>query len=167
MRFPTLSLAFLAVALMASVTNAQQILDYKTAYSKAEKGEKPMLVLVTASWCPPCQRMKQLTFPQLLAKNDLKDCFLANVDVDKQPKIAKQLLDALPPEKKGFPQLLIFEKREGTWYRRYHGGFMTANHVREFVAKSELLRNAKKNNIRSAKKTPTPVLVDKKAITKK
>ena len=48
---------------------AQQPTDYFTAYEKAQKGDKPMLVLVTAEWCPPCKVMKSTMIPQLMQRN--------------------------------------------------------------------------------------------------
>ena len=49
----------LTALVAVSTANAQQPVDYKTAYEKAQKGEKPLLVLITADWCPPCQVMKK------------------------------------------------------------------------------------------------------------
>lgn len=137
MRYPTLLLAFATASLLANIAYGQKPLDYKSAYKMAQKGDKPLLVLVTSQRCPPCQQMKRDTFPKLLAKNALKDCYWANVDVDAEPNLAGQLTEGI-----GYPQLLIFEKRNGKWFRRRHAGFMSADKVEAFVAKSPLIRTA-------------------------
>ena len=137
MKFPPFLLAGSLVAIIASSAIAQQPLDYKTAYQRAEKGDKPLLVLVTAEWCPPCQLMKKTTIPDLLKKQAFKDCHWASVDLDKEKTLAKQLIG-----QRGVPQLIIFEKRDGKWIRRYLRGFKTPQIVEAFVAQSPLIRTA-------------------------
>ena len=46
------TLSLLAMVISASSVSAQQPTDYFTAYKNAQAGEMPMLVLVTAEWCP-------------------------------------------------------------------------------------------------------------------
>ena len=62
-------------------------MDYKTAYGNAQNGDKPLLVLVTAKWCPPCQVMKSTTIPTLMAKQAFKDFHYATVDLDAEEKL--------------------------------------------------------------------------------
>lgn len=145
MKSRALLLAFAAIMTLSSVVNAQQKpLDYKTAYAKAQKGDKPLLVLVTATWCPPCQRMKQTTIPQLLQNQTLDQCHWATVDLDQEKSLAKQLIG-----NRGVPQLIMFEKKNDKWVRRYLRGYKEARVVEAFVAQSSTLRTAK-----AAKPTP-------------
>lgn len=139
MKLPTFAFSF-ALAILATTSTAycqQKPLDYKTAYELAQKGDKPLLVLVTATWCPPCQMMKQTTIPTLLKKQAFKDCHWATVDFDKEKALAQQLTDAA-----GVPQLIMFEKRNGKWVRRYLRGYKKANVVEAFVAQSKTIRTA-------------------------
>ena len=46
-------LVLIAATVFTNCTYAQQPVDYRTAYENAQKGDKPLLVLVTAEWCPP------------------------------------------------------------------------------------------------------------------
>ncbi len=121
-----------ALLLSAVLLPVQEPTDYKTAYEKAQAGDRPLLVLVTAEWCPPCQRMKNTTIPELLQREAFKGVHYATVDYDLDGELAKQLIG-----ERGVPQLLMFEKKEGKWIRRYMTGYKTADVVEAFIAQSE------------------------------
>lgn len=120
----------------ASVSG-QQPTDYFTAYKKAQEGSKPMLVLVTAEWCPPCQVMKATTIPQLMKQNTFSEFNYATVDLDEEEGLARQLIGD-----RGVPQLIMFEKRNGEWVRRYLRGIQTPETVQAFVAQADYFRTA-------------------------
>jgi thiol:disulfide interchange protein len=128
--------------LVAAITTGNgEPTDYKNAYEKAMKGDKPLLVLVTADWCGPCQTMKQTTIPELLAQNKFKDFHYATVDWDRDGELAQQLIQG-----RGVPQLIIFEKKDDKWQRRYLTGIKTVATVEAFLQKSEGIRTAKADN---------------------
>ena len=56
--------AFVLIAVAAGSSASDKPLDYTSAYKKAMKGDKPLLVLVTAEWCPPCQVLKNDVLPK-------------------------------------------------------------------------------------------------------
>jgi len=120
-----------------ALSSAQEPLDYNTAYSNAQAGDKPLLVLVTATWCPPCQQMKQTTIPELMNKEAFKGFHYSTVDLDEEEKLARELIG-----QRGVPQLIMFEKQDGKWIRRYLRGAQTAQTVEAFVAQSGLMRTA-------------------------
>lgn len=130
---------FSAILLIAvsSVAVAGEPVDYRTAYEKAQQGDKPLLVLVTAEWCPPCRIMKSQTIPQLMKKDAFKEFHYATVDLDREQAVAQQLIG-----QRGVPQLILFEKKEGKWTRRYLRGVQTPETVEAFVAQSALVRTA-------------------------
>jgi thiol:disulfide interchange protein len=130
-------LAVAIVSLAAQSAQAQNSVDYKTAYERAQAGDKPLLVLVTAEWCPPCQDMKNTTIPRLLQKSAFKDFHYSTVDLDKDSKIARQLIGD-----RGVPQLIMYEKQDGKWLRRYLRGYKTAETVEAFVAQANTMRTA-------------------------
>ncbi len=37
--------------------------DYKKALAKANSSKKPLILIFSASWCPPCQYMKKTVYP--------------------------------------------------------------------------------------------------------
>lgn len=129
---------FSALLLTAVLVPTQDPTDYKTAYEKAQAGDRPLLVLVTAEWCPPCQRMKSTTIPELLNRKAFEGVHYATVDYDRDAELAKQLIGD-----RGVPQLLMFEKQDGKWVRRYMTGYKTADVVEAFIAQSP-------SNIRTA-----------------
>ncbi len=111
--------------------------SYRDAYQDAQAGDKPLLVLVTATWCPPCQVMKQTTIPELLRKESFKDFHYAMVDLDEEQELGRQLIG-----KRGLPQLIMFEQENGKWVRRYLRGIQTVETVEAFVAQASIFRTA-------------------------
>lgn len=131
-------LSALVVAFFATTAlHAQQPVNYKTAYKRAQAGDKPLLVLITAQWCPPCQVMKKTTIPNLMQKAAFKDFHYSTVDLDQEPTLARQLIGT-----RGVPQLIMFEKRDDKWVRRYLRGMQTPQTVEAFVAQANILRTA-------------------------
>ena len=92
-RFSVAALAIFAGLLINSTapaidTTAESV-DYETAYHRAQADHKPLLVLVTAEWCEPCQKMKNTTMAEMLGNEALQDVHFATVDVDKDEQDAK------------------------------------------------------------------------------
>ena len=81
--------------------------------------------------------MKSTTIPTLLQKDAFQDFHYATVDLDAERKVARQLIG-----ERGVPQLIMFEKREGNWVRRYLRGIQTPKTVEAFVAQANSLRTA-------------------------
>ena len=117
-----------AFAAVTAVACAQEPVDYTTAYHQAAENNRPLLVLVTAEWCPPCQSMKSTTIPELVSKNAFSGVNYAVVDYDAQVELASQLIG-----ERGLPQLLLFQKVEGQWQRRFLAGFQTVAGVESFM----------------------------------
>ena len=101
-------LLMMSVAILATTGNEPT--DYRTAYQKAKRGDKPLLVLVTADWCPPCQTMKNTTIPRLLSKDAFKGFHYATVDLDAEEILARKLIG-----NRGVPQLIVFQQNKGRW----------------------------------------------------
>ena len=129
---------FLALVLASSVLASDaEPTDYKTAYNRAQQGDKPLLVLVTAEWCQPCKVMKATTIPQLMEKDAFKDFHYTTVDLGTQEKLARKLIG-----RRGVPQLIMFEKRDDVWVHRYLRGIQTTDTVEAFIAQANTLRTA-------------------------
>lgn len=118
----------LALVAFTAVASAQEPVDYSTAYHRSAEDNRPLLVLVTAQWCPPCQTMKATTIPELVAKNAFAGVNYATVDYDAQPEIATQLIGD-----RGLPQLLLFRKVNDQWERRYLAGIQSVSGVETFM----------------------------------
>lgn len=115
----------------------QSQLDYKTAYHRAKEGDKPLLVLVTAQWCGPCQVLKSKAFPELKTKGTFEPFHFAVIDYDAEPALAQNLIGD-----RGIPQFILFEKREEQWSRRYLVGAQTVAEVEEFLVAANRIRVA-------------------------
>jgi thiol:disulfide interchange protein len=137
MKLSAIALTATLFASMASLAMGQQPVDYRTAYHQAQDGEKPLLVLVTADWCPPCQVMKKTTLPQLIERNAFQNFHFSKVDLGKEEKLGRQLMGT-----QGIPQLILYEKQGGTWTRRSLVGIQTPEAVEAFMAPAQRVRLA-------------------------
>lgn len=131
------ALAFVFAAGVSVSCFAQKPTDYRTAYQAAQNGEKPLLVLVTAEWCPPCKVMKTTTIPELMQKQAFKNFHYSTVDLDQDEKLARQLIGS-----RGVPQLIMYERKNDKWVRRYLRGIQTPETVEAFVAQASSVRTA-------------------------
>lgn len=131
---------FASIFLLAAIsTNLSEPVDYSTAYENATKGNKPLLVLVTADWCPPCRTMKNSVLPELIRKNSFNDYYFATVDFDQEKELAQKLV-----QNRGIPQLLLYEKNEeGNWKLNYLSGAQSVEVVETFLSNSQTRRTAR------------------------
>lgn len=129
--------AVVVIAAISGINNSQPI-DYKTAFNRAQQDDKPLVVLVTAEWCPPCKRMKQNTIPELLQRNKFQDVHFATVDLDKNARDARNLIGP-----RGVPQLVMFEKIDGQWSKRILSGYQDTEKVASFIEQSPAIRMAR------------------------
>ena len=117
-----------AMMIIAATAHSGEPTDYKTAYHCAMNCNKPLLVLVTAEWCPPCQKMKSTTIPAMIKDKKFSGVLFATVDLDKDAKIARKLIGT-----RGVPQLVLFEKKHDEWSVKYLAGAQSVASVEKFV----------------------------------
>ncbi len=122
-----------AVLVIAAISNSSQPTDYKTAYERAQLDDRPLLVLVTAEWCPPCQIMKTTTIPKLISDNRFRNVHFASIDLDKDPKNARNLIG-----NRGVPQLILYQKIDAQWNVRFLSGLQTVSAVETFIGNPDL-----------------------------
>jgi thiol-disulfide isomerase/thioredoxin len=85
-------------------------LTYPEAYRLAVAEGKPLVILVGAEWCPGCKLMQRELIPRLREKRLFGHLAFAAVDVDREPKLSRQLVGDGP-----IPQLLVFRQVAGKW----------------------------------------------------
>lgn len=110
-----------------SVTKAEDR-TYASAFAEAQAAQRPLVVVVTATWCPPCQVLKNKVINPLEAKKGFDNVILAYVDMDKEPTLAKQLIGT-----QGIPQMIVFEKSHDKWVKRNLSGFQELATVQNFI----------------------------------
>jgi len=101
--------------------------SYATAYAETEQG-KPMVVLVSAEWCSPCQEMKRTIIPQVKKRGLLAKIAYVVVNVDRDRSLAKKLIGAGP-----IPQLIMFRKTDKGWKRKQLVGGQSVKTVEKFL----------------------------------
>ena len=105
--------------------------SYKDAYAEAKKRDVPLVVLVGAGFCPYCRSTKA-TLKQMAKDGELDDVAVGLVDIDKEPRLAKQLRTS-----DTIPELIVFRFNAKTqkWTRRQAIGGQSAAEIRDIIAK--------------------------------
>ena len=119
----------LALALQTTCANpGTDYFTYAEAYQEASETGKPLLVMVTATWCGPCQNMKATVLPEVRRRGVLKGFSFATVDVDQERTLVQQLGGTGP-----IPQLVCYRQGKGQWYRSKLIGNQGADKIEKFL----------------------------------
>ncbi|MDP4005602.1 thioredoxin family protein [Methylobacterium sp. NEAU K] len=87
----TLSLAVLAMAAGLSQAASGEVMPFSaSAFEAAQKSGKPILVEVSAPWCPICKTQKPI-LAKLAAEPRFKDLQIFDIDFDSQKDLLKRL----------------------------------------------------------------------------
>lgn len=72
--------------------------DYTKAKQAAVTQSKPMLIMFTASWCGPCQRMKSTTLSEPSVEKAIEESFVpVMIDTDANPTVTRKFgITAMP-----------------------------------------------------------------------
>jgi len=120
-----------AIALQCAVWGANPV-SYNAALQDAQKQQRPLLVLVGASWCPGCQTMKTRVLPSLAKRGALRVVSLAIVDTDAEVETAKQLMRG-----GSIPQLIVFSRLpDGHWHREQLTGEASEAEVQSLIGRA-------------------------------
>ncbi len=84
--------------------------DYAAARAKTAKTGEPILILVGAEWCPACVEMKKEVMPEIRKRGILRKVAFANVNLDNEQELAKELTDGGP-----IPQMIMYRKTRMGW----------------------------------------------------
>ncbi len=126
----------LSLMLQTSLLAAGPV-DYAEAYRQTQEGGQPLLVLVGADWCPGCVTMKHGVLPRLTQAGRLKDATLAVVNLDAEGDLAGQLMRGGT-----IPQLIVFAKTPGGWYREQITGATSDASVEALVSRAKAAQAA-------------------------
>lgn len=119
----------LVAALITMSGTAPATHNYAEAYRKSQVEGKPLLVIVSAKWCPACHTLKDTTIRDLETTGQLTEVNVAVVDRDVEPELAKQLM-----REQKIPQIIVFSKsNSGRWERSQLIGYQPQGPVRNLI----------------------------------
>ncbi|MFH1919932.1 MAG: thioredoxin family protein [Planctomycetota bacterium] len=140
----TFSLALLCQAsILASTADT-----YTEAYHASTKTGRPMVVMVSAEWCPACRTMKKEVIPQVEEKGLLGKVSFAMVNLDRQQELGRKLTRGGP-----IPQLLMFRRTAEGWRLSRLTGRQSVRKVEAFIDRG-LERDATEKKAGMARKGP-------------
>jgi len=101
---------------------------YSAARKNSNESGRPMIVLVGADWCPACVEMKNTVIPKVKRRGLLRRVAFAEVNVDRQQKLGRQLTDGGP-----IPQVIMYRKTRAGWRLRKLIGGQNVETVSAFI----------------------------------
>ena len=101
---------------------------YAEAHRTTVKTGKPMVVMVSTDWCPPCQVMKKKILPRVRQRGLLRKVAFAMVNPDRDGELAEKITGGGP-----IPQLVMFRKTPHGWMRSKLVGGQTVEAVEQFI----------------------------------
>jgi thioredoxin-like negative regulator of GroEL len=117
--------ALLATGVEAAPISAE---TYSEAHRRTTETGKPMVVMVSTDWCPPCQVMKKSVLPRVREHGLLRKVVFAVVNPDRDRDLAASLTGGGP-----IPQLVMFRKQGDGWVRKILVGGQNVETVEKFI----------------------------------
>jgi thioredoxin-like negative regulator of GroEL len=119
----------LTAALVTIAGTSPSTHNYAEAYRKSQVEGKPLMVIVSAQWCPACHTLKDTTIRDLETSGQLSEVNLAVVDRDAEPELARQLM-----REEKIPQIIVYSKSDaGRWERSQLIGYQPQGPVRSLI----------------------------------
>lgn len=114
-------------------------------FDKAIKAKKPVIILFTADWCPPCKYMKENTFKDEEVIKLSKKFVFFKVDLTNVSKETNKIADSYKIE--GIPTVLLYGK-DG---KKSKESFAGAIDGKEFISRMKKVLNPDKEKEKKAK----------------
>ena len=105
---------------------------YQQAFTEAQTGGRPLMVLVGADWCPGCVVMKQSVLARMHSAGRLNRVAYATVNTDTQSTLAGRLMRG-----SSIPQLIIYSQdSSGQWHREQVNGAISEGQVEQLISRA-------------------------------
>lgn len=118
-----------AILLVGADVSAEKYHEtYAEAHQAITKSDKPMVVMVGADWCQPCQTMKTTILPQVREHGLFKKVAFAIINFDRDRELAKKITGGGP-----IPQLIMFRKTKNGWASKKLVGSQSVETVEQFI----------------------------------
>jgi len=101
---------------------------FEQAYDRSLVTGRPLVVLIGASWCSACQKMKNSILPRVAGAGGLDKVVFTYVDFDQQRQLASRLSRA-----KSIPQLIRFDRMQTGWKSKCLVGAKSPREVYDFI----------------------------------
>lgn len=117
-------LAWLAVLILAVIASfacgqdsnscdIERFETYTDALDIAKQQERPMLILLTAKWCPACKLFAKDVLRPMRDAGELKPLVYFELDIDDYPTESRSLMEG-----NRIPQLVIYDLKNARLYSR-------------------------------------------------
>jgi len=122
--------AVVQTAILATGADAEPAAKetYVEAQRMTTQTGRPMVVMISTDWCPPCQMMKKTVLPRVREGGLLRKVAFAMVNPDCDRELAEKLIGGGP-----IPQLVMFRKTRNGWMRKNLVGGQSVETVEEFI----------------------------------
>ena len=102
--------------------------SYSEAYQETMETGRPLVVLVCAEWCQPCQRMKKNVLPEVRKHGWMDKVSFAMVDWDHNGQLAQELSGG-----GAIPRLVMYCRTPEGWKRSELIGSQSVSAVEQFI----------------------------------
>ena len=124
--------SLLALVLSGVTSEVSVHQNYADAYKESVKEKKPLMVVVSAPWCPACNVLKQSTIRPMASSGELDTVSVAVINRDDQPELANQLTRG----ENMLPQIIVYTPNESGWKRQRLMGFQPIQPVRRLIRRA-------------------------------
>ncbi len=126
--------SLLLVAVIFTATSVEPVeLDYTMAYKNSIEQHKPLMVMVSAPWCPACNVLKDTTIKTMRQSGELEQVSFAVVDREAEPELAERLLNG----EQMIPRIIVFTQSDaGKWQRDELKGYQPTQPVRSLIRRA-------------------------------
>lgn len=103
--------------------------SYAEAHKTTTEKGCPLVVVIGATWCSACQQLKNDVLPTVKRDGILKRVAYAEVDLDEEHELGKQLTDGGP-----IPQIVMYRKTQLGWRLKRLIGRQDTQTVEQFIS---------------------------------